>query len=551
MRQSQITRGAQVAAAVLLALGLSGVGLSVYATNVEVRATEVRESSLAAAAAIRASSAGLTSNVRAFTSSGDSYFLDAYWKEIDVDKNQAKALATLEELQTPAEELDLLAQASANSGALVATETRAQRLLLESQGVAPAAMPAAVAGFELDAADAALEPAAKDALARTIVTDEVYRGEVAKIMEPTNEFDQRLTERVNTDVAQARTLRDVADYVLMGLLMISLATTFAVVHVFRKQIGGVVERYTTEMRERDDTDLTLRLTPAGVDETRELAEAFNTKSAQVQELVGSLAADAQSLASASEELNAASQSVGTNLSDARARTEATSETSAHVSESMSTLASATEQMGTSINEIARSAQNASRVASEAVEAAETTSVTVAKLSESSALIGEVVKTITSIAEQTNLLALNATIEAARAGEAGKGFAVVANEVKDLAQQTATATEDISAKVAGIQGDAADVETALGGIMGVISRISDEQTAIATAVEEQTATTNEMSRSVREAADGSIEIAQSAAAVSEITRTSDEGIHQTSEAAEVLSSLAHHLNNLVGRYTISR
>ena len=551
MRQSHITRGAQVAAAVLLTLGVGGVVLSVHSTNAEASAADTQWASLDAADAVHDSAVALVDDVRAFTASGDPHYLDTYWQELAADSGRAQALSTLAELGTPDEELALLAQATQNSDALVATDTRAQRLTLESLGVAPAAMPEAVAAYELSAADAALDPEEQAELAREIVTDEEYRSGVESVRAATEEFEQRLTARVSGDVDEVRGLRDVADLILQLLLAASIVTLFAVVHVFRKQIGSVIERYTTEMADRDDTDLTVRLEPTGVEETRALAEAFNTKSEQVQGLVGSLATDAQSLASASTELNAAANSVGASLGEARTRTEQTAHTSANVSQSMSTLAAATEQMGASINEIARSAQNASRVATEAVEAGETTSATVAKLGESSALIGEVVRTITSIAEQTNLLALNATIEAARAGEAGKGFAVVANEVKDLAQQTATATEDISAKVAGIQGDAAEVETALGVIMDVIGRISDEQAAIATAVEEQTATTDEMSRSVREAADGSVEIARSAAAVSEVTRSSDEGIRQTHDSASALADLASSLSTLVGRYTIAR
>jgi methyl-accepting chemotaxis protein len=153
-----------------------------------------------------------------------------------------------------------------------------------------------------------------------------------------------------------------------------------------------------------------------------------------------------------------------------------------------------------------------------MQVAETTNATVGKLGDSSIEIGNVIKVITSIAEQTNLLALNATIEAARAGEAGKGFAVVANEVKDLARETAKATEDIGRRVEAIQADTREAVDAIAEISSVIARINDYQTTIASAVEEQTATTNEMSRNVAEAAMGSTEIAQNIVGVATAAQT---------------------------------
>jgi methyl-accepting chemotaxis protein len=136
-----------------------------------------------------------------------------------------------------------------------------------------------------------------------------------------------------------------------------------------------------------------------------------------------------------------------------------------------------------------------------VEETDRTTTSVTRLGESSSEIGDVVKVITSIAEQTNLLALNATIEAARAGEAGKGFAVVAGEVKELARETAAATEDIARRVQAIQGDTAGAVAAIGRISGVITRIDDYQRVIAAAVEQQSATVREITRSVGSAAEG--------------------------------------------------
>src|SRR6266478_4203765 len=143
-------------------------------------------------------------------------------------------------------------------------------------------------------------------------------------------------------------------------------------------------------------------------------------------------------------------------------------------------------MSASIKEIAKNATEAAKVATSAVKVAETTTATISKLGESSNEIGQVIKVITSIAQQTNLLALNATIEAARAGEAGKGFAVVANEVKELAKETAKATEDISRKVAAIQGDSKKSVEAIATVTTIINQINDISSTIATAVEEQSA-----------------------------------------------------------------
>ena len=183
-----------------------------------------------------------------------------------------------------------------------------------------------------------------------------------------------------------------------------------------------------------------------------------------------------------------------------------------------------------------------------MQAAETTNATVAKLGESSIEIGNVIKVITSNAEQTNLLALNATIEAARAGEAGKGFAVVANEVKDLAQETAKATEDIGRRVEAIQGDTRGAVDAIGEISTIIGRINDYQTTIASAVEEQTATTTEMSRGVLEAASGSTEIAANITGVATAAGTTTQVVSQMEASIHELAEMSADLRTRVGAFT---
>jgi methyl-accepting chemotaxis protein len=204
-------------------------------------------------------------------------------------------------------------------------------------------------------------------------------------------------------------------------------------------------------------------------------------------------------------------------------------------------------MTASIQEIARNSTEAAAVAAEAVAAAQETTVAVGRLGESSTEIGNVVRTITSIAEQTNLLALNATIEAARAGDAGRGFAVVAGEVKDLAQETARATEDISRRVAAIQADTEGAVSSIERISNVIAQISDFQATIAAAVEEQTATTDEMSRTVGDVATRGHAISESVDGVAAAAGSTAEGAAATQGSAHELRELAGQLTGVVSQF----
>jgi methyl-accepting chemotaxis protein len=255
------------------------------------------------------------------------------------------------------------------------------------------------------------------------------------------------------------------------------------------------------------------------------------------------------LSSASEQLTAVSQQMSANAEETSAQATLVTKASEQVNKNLQTVATGTEEMGASIKEIAKNATESAKVATAAVKVAETTTATVAKLGESSIEIGQVIKVITSIAQQTNLLALNATIEAARAGEAGKGFAVVANEVKELAKETAKATEDISRKIEAIQCDTKAAVDAIASISGIINQVNDISNTIATAVEEQNATTNEMARNVSEAANGSGEITQNIAGVAQAAAGTTRGANDTQKAAEQLVEMSKALRELVGRFNI--
>jgi methyl-accepting chemotaxis protein len=283
------------------------------------------------------------------------------------------------------------------------------------------------------------------------------------------------------------------------------------------------------------------------DEVGAMARSLNTAMDTLSDAMRRIGDNAATLSAASEELSATSGQMSSSSEESATQAGVVSAAAEQVSSNVHTVAAGTEEMGASIREIASNAAEASDVAATAVSAAETTTKTVAKLGESSAEIGNVVKVITAIAEQTNLLALNATIEAARAGEAGKGFAVVANEVKELAQETAKATEDIARRVLAIQGDTSAAVAAIEAISGIVAQISDRQTTIASAVEEQTATTNEMARNVAEAATGAAEIARNVGGVAQAAAETTSGASNTASAAAELSRMAGELQDLVGNF----
>ena len=236
-----------------------------------------------------------------------------------------------------------------------------------------------------------------------------------------------------------------------------------------------------------------------------------------------------------------SQQMAASAEETSSQATVVSASAEQVSRNVETVATGIEEMTSSIREIAQSANEAAKVATTAVEVAETTTGTIAQLDESSARISDVTKVITSISEQTNLLALNATIEAARAGEAGKGFAVVANEVKELAKETASATEEIGKRVEAIQQDTGSAVAAINQIAMIIRQIHETQNTIASAVEEQTATTNEIGRSVSEVAKGSSDIASTISGVATATQDTAAGASSTQQAAQELAAMADELS----------
>ncbi|MFZ0284079.1 MAG: methyl-accepting chemotaxis protein [Terriglobales bacterium] len=286
------------------------------------------------------------------------------------------------------------------------------------------------------------------------------------------------------------------------------------------------------------------------DELGDLTLAINKMSGSLKNMIQAITQNSIQVASASEELSSTSQQITANSEETSAQAKVVSTATVQVSQNLQTVATGAEEMGSTIKEIAKNATEAAKVATGAVKVAENTTTTVSKLGDSSTEIGQVIKVITSIAQQTNLLALNATIEAARAGEAGKGFAVVANEVKELAKETAKATEDISRKIEAIQTDTKAAVDAIAEISAVINQINGISNTIATAVEEQNATTNEMARNVSEAARGSGEITSNIAGVAQAAESTSRGASDTQKAAQQLVETSAELRRLVEQFKIN-
>jgi methyl-accepting chemotaxis protein len=331
------------------------------------------------------------------------------------------------------------------------------------------------------------------------------------------------------------------------LLVVGLALAMAVGILVARQIVRSLGRVKDVCSALADGDLTRTAALSSRDEPGQMGQALDVAVLRIRDTVATIDGSAGSLAGAAEQMSNVAIQIAGSAEETTAQAQTVSAAAEQISRSVDAVSAGSEQMGAAIREISQNAAEAAQVASEAVELASSTSVTMNKLGESSAEIGNVIKVITAIAEQTNLLALNATIEAARAGEAGKGFAVVASEVKDLAQETARATEDISRRVQTIQADTDGAVTAIEKITTVIARISDFQTTIASAVEEQTATTGEMNRSVTQAATGTGDIAQNITGVAESARITSEGVVQTQQATAELTRMSTDLKQLVSAF----
>jgi methyl-accepting chemotaxis protein len=335
--------------------------------------------------------------------------------------------------------------------------------------------------------------------------------------------------------------------IIVGVLAALLAATAGL--AVAKLITGRMGRMVRVLDQIASGDLTRTADVAGRDEIGTMAASLGRATTSLRATLTTVADTATSLDTSSRDLTTVSGQIAASARQSASQAGGVSAAAEEITRSVATMAAGAEEMGASIREIAHNATEAARVAAEAVALGGSTTETISQLDTSSAQIGTVIKMITAIAEQTNLLALNATIEAARAGDAGKGFAVVASEVKDLAQETAKATENISRLVEAIQADTGAAVTATTQISEIIGKVSDYQTTIASAVEEQTATTSEMSRNVAQAATGSAHISQQISDVAREADSTTESIGAAQQAADRLAGLSQQLRAAVAHFTV--
>ncbi|MFI2753230.1 methyl-accepting chemotaxis protein [Cellulomonas sp. P22] len=370
---------------------------------------------------------------------------------------------------------------------------------------------------------------------------QAYTAALGAVADETNAYFYDVAAQVDAE-------SDRAVAILTVSLTLALVVVVALGLLIARSIRRSVHEVHCALEGMAAGDFTVVAPVRADDEIGRMARALTQAQDSVRSTLTGVTATAASVAGAARDMSGAAARVADGSHETSSQAGAVATAAEQVSRNVQSVAAGAEQLGSSIREIAQNANEAARVATEGVAHARAAAETVDALGTTSDEIGAAIKAITSIAAQTNLLALNATIEAARAGEAGKGFAVVAGEVKDLARESARAAEDIAARVAANRAHTETAVAAIERITEVIARINDFQLTIASAVEEQTATTGEMSRGVAEAATGSGQIAERITAVANEAAITSEVVAQLEASVQDLAATAVGLNARVAAFT---
>jgi methyl-accepting chemotaxis protein len=570
LKQSTVTLASAVAFALIGVLLVVGVLMARSAVGRAERAVERQIAYREIGRDLTRASDLLTNEARAYSVSASGDHLAAYWREIDVTKTRERALARLKRLGVSADELALVEQAKRNSDALVRTEARSQRLVLEALQTPEAKMPAAIAATKLAPDDEALAVDEKLAAARSIMFDAQYTADKAKIAKPMARFQQLLNDRASAEAVAARASAKRWMNVLVGLSIVLVALLGGVLWIFHSRVGRVVERYSRALAGRDPGDRTFRLEAAGVEELVGLADRFNAQLEEngrrlddndrllgdlrvlvekVTETTTSVSASSQQMATTSEEAGRAVGEIATAVSEVASG----SERQVRMIEETRGATEATGEAADRTSELSREGVRAAEQANASMqrlrESTEQISGAIRDLAAKSERIGGIVETITGIAGQTNLLALNAAIEAARAGEQGRGFAVVAEEVRKLAEESQQAAATIAALVGEIQGDTErTVQVVEEG-----AQLAEESThtvqAARDAFEQIGSSVEDMRDRIARVVSSTVEIAavaeQSSASAEEVSASTQETTASAQQIAAVARELAHAAEELDG------
>jgi methyl-accepting chemotaxis protein len=464
----------------------------------------------------------LTDQARLYSVTGDTAYLDAYWQEIDETKTRDHVLAELKRLDTPQSEFDLLDESKRQSDALVDTESRSMRLMLEAAGVAPEQMPPAIGAYELTPEDQALAPEAKRTLAREIMFDQAYADAKKRIAGPVGEFEQQMTARADRAVDSAQGGIRTAVILLAVLAVLVPLLVAAVLWVFHRALGVPVAAYIRALAGRDAGDRDFALQPQGTREVADLAVAFNAELERNAAQLGDNAVLLERLRGVAGELGGTAGDVDRACESMAGTSREAGRAVAEIAQAIGGVAQGAEAQVRAVTG-ARSASEAARGAAEQGRETVTRMATaMGELGQRSAEISGIVTTITGIAEQTNLLALNAAIEAARAGEQGRGFAVVAEEVRKLAEESQRAAGSIADLVAEIQTATDRAVVVVDQEAGpAFTRIADEIDSVHGALvevtriaEEASAATQQVSAAAEETSASTEEIAAAAGTLAE-------------------------------------